>query len=180
MTDHGKPAPPPVIVVMGVTGSGKTTIGSRLAAALDLPFYDADDFHPLANQEKLSADIPLNDADREPWLEELATHMRQWAATSGAVLACSALKHSYRSRFRAAAIQVKFVFLEGDPNLIAQRVQRRSDTDSEHVVRDFVRILEGQFRDLEIPTSATRVDISKSPGEIVEEILDKLDLRTRQ
>lgn len=151
-----------------------------MAAALNLPFHDADDFHPAANQEKLSADIPLNDADREPWLEEIATHMRQWAVTTGAVLACSALKHSYRSQFRAAAAQVKFVFLEGDPNLIAQRVQHRSRIDDEHMVKDFVRILEGQFRDLEIPTSATRVDISKSPGEIVEEILDKLNLRTRQ
>ena len=171
MTSKGLHAP--VIVVMGVTGSGKTTVGTLLAERLKIPFHDADNFHPPSNQEKLRSDIPLNDADREPWLAELAANMRAWAAHEGAVLACSALKHRYRSTFRAAAPQVKFIFLDGDPELIAARVKKRSETE-DHVIRDFVKILEGQFRDLEIPTSAMRVDIHQSPAEIVDEILTML------
>ncbi len=163
----------PIIVVMGVTGSGKTTIGTRLAKVLKLPFYDADNFHSPASQAKLASDVPLDDADREPWLEAISMNMRKWADSTGAVLACSALKHRYRSMFRAAAPGVKFIYLDGDPHLIASRVQQRSETE-EHVVKDFVRILKGQYRDLEIPTSAMRVDIHQTPHEIVEQIVSML------
>src|SRR5688500_10102545 len=84
-----------IIIVMGVTGSGKTTLGRALAERLNLPFYDADDFHPDANREKLRNNIPLDDHDRWPWLKVLAQKLIEWERTGGAVLACSALKKSY-------------------------------------------------------------------------------------
>ncbi len=162
---------------MGVTGSGKTTIGKLLAQRAGLPFYDADDFHSPSNLEKLASDIPLNDADREPWLDELTRCISQWGHTSGAVLACSALKHSYRKRFRAAARDVRFVFLNGNPELIAERVAERA-VNEEHVVRDFAAILAGQFRDLEVPKDALRVDVHQTPEQIVDQILAALEARS--
>lgn len=166
----------PVIIVMGVTGSGKTTIGELLAERLQLPFYDADDFHPESNREKLADDIPLDDQDREPWLAELTSHIKKWANADGAVLACSALKHTYRSRFRHATDNIQFIFLHGDPALIAQRLKIRAIAE-DHVVKEFEDILRGQFRDLEIPTDALRVDIDQSPEEITDDIIQALAAR---
>lgn len=168
----------PVIVVMGVTGSGKTTVGRLLARRLGLPFYDADDFHSVSSLEKLAADIPLDDADREPWLNELASKIRVWSATSGAVLACSSLKHSYRNRFRRAKDDVRFVFLHGDPKLIAQRLEKRAREEN-HIIKDFEDILIGQYRDLEMPTDALKVDINQAPAEIVDDITRALSLGER-
>src|SRR5690349_20486810 len=121
MTDDQSFAP--VIVVMGVTGSGRSTVGALLADRLQLPFFDADDYHTGDSKEELASDIPLNDADRKPWLAELSRHMHAWSESEGAVLACSALKHKYRSTFRAAAPAIQFVFLNGDPALIAARIE---------------------------------------------------------
>lgn len=159
---------------MGVTGSGKTTIGEGLARRLGLPFYDADDFHPAANLAKLSRDIPLTDADRQPWLDSLSAGVREWSAHRGAVLACSALKHAFRSQLRrASGGGVRFIFLTGDHRVIASRIQHRS-AQGEHTVKDFVKILDGQFRDLEPPTDAIQVDIEQTPEAIVNEILSQL------
>ncbi len=171
--EMGTPVKASVIIVMGVAGSGKTTIGELLAKLLHLPFFDADDFHPEANREKLADDLPLNDADREPWLELLVDRIRQWGGSSGAVLACSALKHSYRSQFRRAASDVSFIFLHGDPALIADRLHKRA-SQGDHIISDFESILRGQYRDLELPTDALRVDIDQTPEQIVNDIVAAL------
>jgi gluconokinase len=115
---------PPLLAVMGVSGSGKTTVGAALAQRLGVPFADADDFHPPANVAKMSAGIPLDDADRWPWLriigEWLAEH-----ATGGGLVSCSALRRAYRDVLREAAPQVRFVHLHGSREVIARRVAGR-------------------------------------------------------
>jgi gluconokinase len=110
------------IVVMGVSGSGKSTVGALLAARVRLPFIDGDDLHPPANKQKMAAGIPLDDADRAPWLDAIAT------AIAGApqVVACSALKRSYRDRLRVAAPNARFVYLAGTPKLLALRLSART------------------------------------------------------
>lgn len=113
-----------LIAVMGVSGSGKTTVGAALAQRLRVPFGDADDFHAQANIDKMSAGIPLDDADRAPWLAEIGTWLATHAATGG-VVSCSALKREYRDRLRAAAPTTRFVHLAGDQDVVRTRVARR-------------------------------------------------------
>src|ERR1700720_4097747 len=155
-----------IIVVMGVTGSGKTTIGNLLAARLAWLFADADAFHSAANKEKMHKGIPLTDADRLPWLAAMHDQITKWVASKqDAVLACSALKRSYRQQLWSGP-EAEFVYLKGSYELIAQRLRaRKGHFADEH-------ILAGQFADLEEPTAADAavVDISKTPAEIVEEI----------
>ncbi len=119
----------PLVVVMGVSGSGKSTVGEWLAGALGVPFADADDFHPAHNIEKMSAGVPLDDADRAPWLDALADWLRRRAAAGspadGGVLVCSALKRRYRDRLRRASGRLFFVHLTGPRPLIARRLARR-------------------------------------------------------
>jgi gluconokinase len=127
---------------MGVTGSGKTTVGRALGERLKVPFADADDFHSEANVAKMHSGIPLNDADRMPWLRTLG----EWLAGhigSGAVLSCSALKHSYRDILRSAAPSVRFVHLPGEPELIRRRVLGRLG----HFMP--ASLIDSQFRALE-------------------------------
>ncbi|MBO8193122.1 gluconokinase [Streptomyces oryzae] len=109
---------------MGVSGSGKSTVGEWLAQALGLPFADADDFHPERNIEKMSAGIPLDDADRAPWLDAMAEWLVRHA-DEGAVLVCSALRHRYRDRLRRASSRLFFVHLDGSYELIAARLAGR-------------------------------------------------------
>jgi gluconokinase len=160
-----------VIVVMGVTGSGKTTIGNQLAARLGWHFADADDFHSAANKEKMHKGIPLTDADRLPWLAAIHDQIAKWLALKqNVVLACSALKQSYRELLWSGP-EVRFVYLKGSYELIAERLRaRKGHFADEH-------ILAGQFRDLEEPSDAIAVDIGASPEEIVDEICRRLDLR---
>lgn len=118
------PASRPVIVVMGVSGSGKSTVGKLLAERLGVPYAEADDFHPAANVAKMSAGRPLDDADRAPWLDAIA----DWTAgrgDRGGVVSCSALRRRYRDRLRAAAPGVFFVHLDGPAELIAARLASR-------------------------------------------------------
>ena len=159
-----------IIVVMGVTGSGKTTVGQLLAARLGFLFADADDFHSAANKEKMHKGIPLTDADRLPWLAAMHGQIAKWVASKqNAILACSALKQSYREQLWNGA-EAKFVYLKGSYELIAQRLRsRKGHFADEH-------ILAGQFADLEEPTDATVVDISATPEEIVAEISRRLQL----
>jgi gluconokinase len=159
-----------IIVVMGVTGSGKTTIGNLLAARLAWQFADADDFHSAANKQKMHQGIPLTDADRLPWLAAIHDQIAKWVALKqNAVLACSALKRNYRQLLWNGP-EVHFVYLKGSYELIAERLRaRKGHFANEH-------ILAGQFRDLEEPSDAVAVDIGASPEKIVNEICRRLGL----
>jgi gluconokinase len=159
-----------VIVVMGVTGSGKTTIGTLLAARLGWDFADADEFHSTGNKAKMHQGIPLTDADREPWLAAIHEQIAKWVAEKrNVVLACSALKQSYRQQLWTGP-EVRFVYLRGTYDLIAERLSaRKGHFADEH-------ILAGQFADLEEPTDAIIVDINASPEDIVDEICRRLGL----
>jgi gluconokinase len=157
-----------IIIVMGVTGSGKTTVGSLLAQQLRWGFADADDFHPQSNVEKMRHGIPLNDDDRRPWLERLRAEIaKQDAAGRNLVLACSALKKEYREMLTIGPA-VKFVFLKGSVQLIAHRLEERHGHFADE------KILAGQFADLEEPDNAVVVDIAETPEEVVGEIREKL------
>jgi gluconokinase len=159
-----------IVIVMGVTGSGKTSVGRLLAEQLGWAFADADDFHPLANVEKMERGIPLNDEDRRPWLERLRVHITHWIEDGrNGVLACSALKRSYRQELNAAP-EVRFVYLKGSPELIVQRLRARRGHFADE------KILAGQFADLEEPEMAVTVDIAQTPEEIVAEIRERLRL----
>ena len=163
-----------IIVVMGPTGSGKTTIGSLLAQQLGWDFVDADQFHSAANKEKMHQGIPLTDADRAPWLAAIHQQIEQWLAEKrNVVLACSALKQSYRDLLWRGG-DVKLVYLKGSYELIAQRLlNRHGHFADEH-------ILAGQFADLEEPTDAITVDISAPPEKIVAEICRRLGLQPKR
>ena len=155
------------MILMGVVGSGKTTVGSLLAQKLGWQFADADDFHPAANVEKIRRGIPLDDSDRAPWLAALRDAILHWNAEGqNAVLACSALKHKYREELRVDGVH--FVYLKGDFELIEQRLRTRRG----HFASD--SILKSQFKDLEKPDDAITVEIDKSPEAIVSEIIAKL------
>lgn len=157
-----------IVIVMGTTGSGKTTIGSLLAKRLGWEFVDADDFHPPANVEKMKQGIPLTDSDREPWLKALHDKIVEWTAEAGnVVLACSALKQSYRDELRASS-EVKFVYLKGSYELFSRRVLARKG----HFAKQ--DLLGSQFATLEEPVDAIIVDATPSPEEIVSAIRGQL------
>ncbi|MFP5023254.1 gluconokinase [Pseudonocardia phyllosphaerae] len=118
------PSTPPLIVVMGVSGSGKSTVGSALAARHGVPFLDADDLHPAANVTKMHAGVPLTDDDRWPWLDAVGAELARHAGT-GLIVACSALRRVYRDRLRASAPTVRFVHLHGGRDVLARRMDDR-------------------------------------------------------
>lgn len=120
------PARLPVIVVMGVSGSGKSTVGGLLAQRLDVPYAEADDFHPAANIAKMSAGHPLDDTDRAPWLDAIAAWIAERDGRGG-VVSCSALRRRYRDRLRADAPDLFFLHLDGAPELIAARLAARME-----------------------------------------------------
>ena len=159
-----------IVIVMGVTGAGKTTVGRLLAEQLGWKFADADDFHPPANVEKMRQGIPLTDDDRQPWLAQLRAAIDTWIAEKrDVVLACSALKRSYRQELDAGP-QVQFVYLKGSRELIAERLRARHG----HFAGE--QILAGQFADLEEPEGVAAVDIGGTPAEIVAGIREMLGL----
>ena len=162
------------MIIFGVAGAGKTTIGELLAQELGWKFYDADDFHSAANIDKMQRGIPLADEDRQPWLETLRKVIEQsLAENDNAVLACSALKQKYRDRLRVSE-QVKFVFLRGSRDRIAEQLKRRRG----HFVDP--KLLDSQFADLEEPKSsehAVTVELGDDPPELVQKI--KMSLRER-
>ena len=159
-----------VVIIMGVTGAGKTTIGTMLAAQLNWQFADADTFHPPANIQKMSRGVPLNDTDRAPWLAAMRKAILEWiAAGKNVILACSALKRAYRDELRPSP-EVKIVYLKGSYALFAERIRQRHG----HFAGE--GILAGQFADLEEPVDAIMVDAAKSPEEIVAEIRKQLGL----
>ncbi len=157
-----------IIVLMGVTGSGKTTVGQNLAASLGWKYFDADEFHSAANIEKMKSGVPLNDSDRKPWLESLQRVIRDsLKKAEPAVLACSALKQSYRDMLLIDE-RVRFVYLKGDYDLIKERLRARSD----HYMNP--SLLDSQFETLEEPNDALQIDIGSSPDAIVEIIRQQL------
>jgi gluconokinase len=159
-----------IVIVMGTTGSGKTTIGSLLGKRLGWEFVDADDFHPPANVEKMKHGIPLTDTDREPWLKALHDKIVEWTAGKhNVVLACSALKQSYREELRAGS-EVKFVYLKGTYELFSRRVLTRKG----HFAKQ--DLIASQFAALEEPTDAIIADASDSPEEIVSEVRKQLGI----
>ena len=143
---------------MGVSGSGKSTVGALLAQRLGVEFLDADEFHPPENVVKMAAGLPLDDADRRPWLERLNAELRK---RKGAVLACSALKESYR-KILAHGIDCRFAHLRGSIELIRSRMQERKHRYMP------ASLLESQFAALETPARAIEVDIAEAPGHCVE------------
>jgi gluconokinase len=156
------------ILVMGVTGSGKTTIGTLLSAAMGCPFYDADDFHSPENVHKMASGVPLSDEDRGPWLQELHELIsRHNERGENGVLACSALKAAYR-RILSADADVAVVYLKAHPDLIRSRLDSRSG----HYMPQ--RLIGSQFLDLEEPKEGIIIDAAWPPEQIVETIRSEL------
>src|SRR5438477_2979021 len=151
-----------IVIVMGVTGSGKTTVGVLLAKRLGWDFLDADDFHSAANKAKMHQGIPLTDVDRMPWLAAMHAKLLQLDSEKrSAVLGCSALKQSYRDVLMEG-VRAKLVYLKGSYDFIANRLRsRKGHFADEH-------ILAGQFADLEEPTNAIVADIASSADKIVD------------
>lgn len=160
-----------VYVLMGVSGCGKTTVGKKLAGDLNLPFYDADDFHPEDNVNKMESGVPLNDDDRYPWLEILSENIAKWNRSKGAVLACSALKKSYRDHLRKGnQDRVTFIYLKGARELIYHRLKNRE----EHYMPS--SLLDSQFETLEEPEHAITISVDSDPENIIIEIMNHLRL----
>ena len=162
-----------VIIIFGVSGAGKTTIGKLLARDLRWRFIEADDFHPAANIEKMRSGHPLTDNDRWPWLEQLRQQIeRSLSARENAVLACSALKRAYRDRLHVSD-EIKFVFLRGDHALVEKQLRSRHG----HFMN--AALLQSQFDDLEEPQldeNVLTIELGRPPEEIVERIEAKLNL----
>jgi gluconokinase len=160
------------VVVMGVTGVGKSTVAAKLGERLNRMYAEADAFHPRASIEKMAAGIPLSDSDRWPWLRRLRDWLsRQGAAGHDTVLSCSALRRSYRDLLREANGRVRFIHLAGDPRLVAERVAQRSD----HFMPP--RLLASQYRTLEPLADGEdgiTVSIEATPEEITHQIIDWL------
>jgi carbohydrate kinase (thermoresistant glucokinase family) len=171
MTAATVPRQPTVIVLMGVAGSGKTTIGQKLAAALRWPFRDADEFHPAANIAKMASGTPLDDDDRRPWLAALRAFITATLSEGrSAVVTCSALRESYRAVLGDGLPQVKFVHLAGNFDLISRRLAARTG----HFMKP--EMLASQFATLEAPQNALTIDVAQSPDAIVAEIRASLSL----
>jgi gluconokinase len=168
-----------IILVMGITGSGKTTVGQLLAERLHWEFADADDFHSAANKEKMHNGVPLTDADRQPWLLAIRDQIWRWiAANKNGVVTCSALKQSYRDLLLAPgeghaaadAREIKIVYLRGSYEVIAERVRARTG----HFAGE--ELLSSQFAALEEPRDAVTIDVDQPPEQIVDEALRRLHL----
>jgi len=158
-----------IVIVIGVSGSGKTTVGKLLAQSLNWDFSDADDFHPSANIEKMSQGIPLQDADRLPWLLQLQATIDKWLLENkNVVLACSALKASYREMLCRDKQRMKIVYLKGDFELFAAKLKNRQN----HYMK--VDLLSSQFAILEEPEDAIIVDASQPIEAIVRQIRNHL------
>lgn len=158
----------PVAFVMGVSGSGKTTVGKLVSSGTGIPFFDADDYHPAANIEKMKGGIALTDEDRLPWLQRLNELALSATIDKGAVIACSALKEKYRQLLSNGLTNYQWIFLQGDFGLIQQRLKERPG----HFMPP--SLLRSQFEALEIPAEAVTIDIHQSPEKIAQQIIRSL------
>lgn len=154
-----------MIIIMGVSGCGKTTIGELLSAETALPFYDADDFHPEENIVKMKTNQSLTDDDRLPWLNSLATKIEEWENNGGAILACSALKQSYRKLLSSKTKNIFWVYLYGSFELIKSRLEQRQN----HYMKS--DLLRSQFETLEEPEYGLHLNIELPKDVLVNEIL---------
>lgn len=162
-------------VMMGITGSGKSTVGRLLADRLGVPFVEGDDWHPAENIAKMSAGIPLTDEDRRPWLDRLAAAIADWSARrEGVVVSCSALKRDYRRILAGSVDDLVFVHLAGDPDILRRRMQGRRG----HFMP--TTLFDSQLATLEPPVdepNVIEVDADDAPAAIVDTILRRLDQR---
>ncbi len=160
-----------VIIIIGVSGSGKTTVGQQLAELLDWNFYDADDYHTKDNIKKMKKGIPLSDADREPWLHILSKKIAGWqSGKKNAVLACSALKKQYRNILGVDRKDVKTVLLKGTFSLYEKRLKSRKN----HFAN--INLLQSQIDILEKPDSGLIIDIADTPVDICKKIIETFEL----
>lgn len=154
-----------IVVIMGIAGCGKTTVGQRLAAALGWPFFDADDLHPAANVAKMAGGRALDDTDRAPWLARLRQLIDELtAAGTSAVLACSALRQSHRERLLGGCAEARLVYLEASRALLARRLHERAH----HFFP--AELLDSQLAALEEPDDALVIDAGRPPADIVADI----------
>lgn len=167
---------PSVLIVMGVSGCGKSTVGQALGAALGWEFRDGDAFHPPSNVAKMKSGAPLTDEDRWPWLDAIARYIDETGEKGGhAIIACSALKRVYRDRLKGTRADVVFVHLAGSKELIEARMAARKN----HFMP--LGLLDSQFATLEPPTEpegAIIVSVAGAPDEIVDDVLARIGLRT--
>ncbi|MBD2681063.1 MULTISPECIES: gluconokinase [Nostoc] len=160
-----------IIIIMGVSGAGKTTIGKLLANSLGWEFSDADAFHSLENVEKMRCGIPLTEADRIPWLQNLQTAIKNWLQENKSmVLACSALKESYRQFLVVDGERIRLVYLKGSYELIQKRLQERHN----HYMSE--KLLDSQFNTLEEPLNTLYIDVIETPQVIVQNIRTALGI----
>lgn len=158
-----------IYIIIGPSGIGKTTIGKMLSEHLDIPFFDADDFHSESSITKMSNGTPLDDNDRKPWLDILAENIRRWHGEHGAVLACSALKEKYRQALVSIPEKdITWIYLYGDLRLVSRRLSTRE----EHFFDS--QLLESQYHDLEVPQYGLHIEVDKPPKVILEEILSHI------
>ncbi|MFT5892563.1 MAG: 6-phosphogluconate dehydrogenase [Dokdonia sp.] len=160
-----------IYIIMGVSGVGKTTIGKVIAENLNIPFYDADDFHPSSNKDKMASGIPLQDEDRWPWLDAIVAQYPQWK-TKGAVLACSALKEHYRNRLEVDQAQVKTIYLSASFTFVQQRLAARTN----HFFSP--NLLQSQFDTLEAPKSGIICDATLHKEALVQHIMNSIKEQT--
>jgi len=153
---------------MGVSGSGKSTVSRGLAWNLKIPYYDADNFHPQVNIDKMSNGIPLQDEDRWPWLELLRDEFPKWEQEGGAVLACSALKESYRELLNDSPVKINWIYLAADYETIYKRIKNRKT----HFMK--ADMLQSQFDALEVPKYGIHLSVGQAPKGVVKELINIL------